>query len=321
MFVHCFTMTGNFLGKCLGKFVRCFRQRSELYLFGSSILWGQGHAPPEKIGTKVAEWIEERFGERVKLHLLAHSGALLTGDPEGGVKSCHGEVPTAWPSIMAQVRSARMPRSEKVRILIEGGINDVGGGEISNPMTAPEYLLSATEAACYGKMKEVLREISKRFPNAEIYVIGYYQILAEGAKVGEVKDMLREEGMASEEMEGDDFNFRERAVENSQRFREISDHWLAKAVKEIAVDHPGICEFVASGFEPWEGMFGMPTLVYNPWSRDAMQGRRAKHCALAIARGRTGLHCFLAATAHPNTEGTARYVSRITAAMEAAAGR
>jgi len=321
MLVRCFTMTGNFFGKCLGKIVRCFRQRSELYVFGSSILWGQGHARPEKVGTKVAEWIEGRFGERVKLHLLAHSGALLTGDPEGGVKRCHGEVPTPWPSISAQVRSAQRPHSEKVRILIEGGINDVGGGEISNPMTAPEYLLSATEAACYVKMKEVLREISNRFPDAEIYVIGYYQILADGAKTGDVKEMLREEGMPSDEMEGDDFNFRERAVENSQRFRELSDYWIAKAAKEIAVDHPGICEFVASGFESWEGMFGVPTLVFKPWSRDPMRGKRAKHCALAVARGQTGLHCFLAATAHPNTEGTARYVSRITAAMEGNAGR
>lgn len=297
-----------------------FRPGSELYLFGSSVLWGQGHAEGDKIGTRVAEWIGSSYGENVKVRLLAHSGAFLTGGPEDGARPPHGEVPSPWPSVLNQISGVAKAKSGKVRILIEGGINEVGGGRISNPTTAPEYISSATKAACYTKMKEVLGELSERFPAAEIYVIGYYQILADRARHGEVEEMLKQEGVPPGELEDGDFDFRDRAVENSRRFRELSDKWLRQAAEETGKTHAGRCEFVSSGFEEWEGMFGDPALVFNPWTRDPMRRKRARYCTLAIARGQTGLHCYLAATGHPNGEGVNRYVSQITAAMEAGAG-
>lgn len=109
----------------------------------------------------------------------------------------------------------------------------------------------------------------------------------------------------------------ERAISNSRRFRELSDHWIKLATEETAKSHGSACEFVASGFAEREGMFGDPALVFSPWMRDPMRGERALHCTVAIARSQTGLHCYLAATAHPSSEGLGRYVSQITAAMDA----
>ncbi|MEP2777673.1 MAG: hypothetical protein ABJQ93_17140 [Luteolibacter sp.] len=251
---------------------------------------------------------------------MAHSGAFLTGDPADPSKRLHGEVPSPWPSVLEQIRTAREPGGRKVRIIVEGGINEVGGGRISSPTTSARYLESATKAACYVTLGKVLTELSERFPEAEIYVLGYYQILADRAKRDEVEGLLKEEGITPGEIDEADFDLRERAVENSRRFHELSDHWIGKAVAETAAKHKGSCKFVASGFEEWEGMFGERSLVFSPWTRDAMRGKRARLCTMAIARGRTGLHCYLAATAHPNRAGMERYVSQITTAM-AGSGR
>lgn len=169
------------------------------------------------------------------------------------------------------------------------------------------------------KLKDVLGKLSARFPGAEIYVIGYYQILADRAKQVEVEQMLRGDPFPETDTNDWDFDFADRAIENSRRFRELSDHWMKLATEEAAKSHGGSCEFVASGFAEREGMFGDPALVFSPWSRDPMRSERALYCTVAIARAKTGLHCYLAATAHPNSEGLGRYVSQITAAMEARA--
>ncbi len=312
---------GKIIGKGVGWLKGFFRPRSELYLFGSSVLWGQGHAKGDKIGYRTAKWIAERFGERVKVRLLAHSGAFLTGDPDRGGRRLHGEIPSPWPSLLQQIRKAPKARSSRVRILVEGGINEVGGGRISNPTTSPEFIASATEQACGGKMREVLGELSRRFPESEIYLIGYYQILADSARRGEVEEMMEQDWVPTGKMGRDDFDPRARAVENARQFRRLSDRYLRQAAEETGRTHPGYCVFVDSGFEAWEGMFGDPALVFNPWTKDPMRKTRARHCTLAIALRRTGLHCYLAATGHPNGEGVDRYVSRITAAMDSAAGQ
>ena len=76
------------------------------------------------------------------------------------------------------------------------------------------------------------------------------------------------------------------------------------------------CIFVKSGFGRNEGMFGRPSLLFHPWSNDPMMGFRARKCTAALARRQTGLHCYLATTAHPDAAGTERYVGQILAAME-----
>ena len=247
---------------------------------------------------------------------MAHSGALLSGDPSGADVKIHGEVPFPWPSVTRQIRRAPRGRGGKVRILLEGGLNEVGGGRISSPTTSSDYISKATKDSCYTKLKKVLGEVTARFPEAEIYVLGYYQILADRATPGEVGEMLKEEGAAEEEIAGIDFDLRGKVAENSGHFRELSDRWIRAAVEEVAEGYGGSCVFVPSGFKEWEGMFGEPSLLFSPWTRDPMRSKRAKHCTVAIAKGETGLHCYFAAAGHPNEDGIARYVEGITAAME-----
>ncbi|WP_193213641.1 SGNH/GDSL hydrolase family protein [Luteolibacter marinus] len=301
--------------KLFDSFRALFRPGSDLYVLGSSILWGQGHPAAAKIDRKVAGFIGSEFEERPRVHLLAHSGALLDGDPSSPPESVHGEVPTPWPSVLAQLHAAPAPRSDRIRVLLEGGINDVGGVRISSPATPPEYLEKATERACYHDFKRLLEAVFARFPRAEVYVLGYYQILAERTVRKDVEDMLDREGLPP--VDDDDFDLAERAIGNSRLFRERSDFWLAKACREAGPS----CTFVEAGFDADEGMFGKPSLLFHPWSNDPMMGLRARKCTLALARRKTGLHCFLAATAHPNEAGIDRYVANLIGAMRETAAR
>lgn len=291
-----------------------FRPKSDLYVIGSSILWGQGHKSETKIHRKVADFIRTEFKENPSVHLLAHSGALLRGGPDLAGSEAPGEIPTKWPSVCTQIRLAPKPRSGRVRILLEGGINEVGGVRISSPNTSRKYIEEMTKQACYHDLKEVLDGLFVRFPQAEVYVLGYYQILADRVEGKDVVDMLDKTGLPPVEPD-DDYDLAERAIENSKLFRELSDHWLNKASEEASMKNGASCTFVNSGFEEGEGMFGRPTLLFHPWSKDPMMGNRAKKCVVAIAKNQTGLYCFLAATAHPNEAGVSRYVSQIIAAL------
>lgn len=299
----------------LYRFLSLFRPKSDLYVLGSSILWGQGHFPIAKIDTKIARFIESEFEERPYVHLLAHSGAVLTGDPKFASSPVSGEVPCPWPSVLAQVKMAPAPRSGRIRILIEGGINDVGGVRISSPTTSRDFIERATERACYHTFKEVLGALFARFPEAEVYVLGYYQILADRAGRKDVEEMLNREGISPIAAD-DDFDLAETAIANTRIFRERSDYWLRKASEEISTKNSGTCTFVSSGIDEKEGIFGKPSLLFHPWSNDPMMGKRARQCTIALARGQTGLHCYLAATAHPNEDGIDRYVAGLVSALK-----
>ena len=290
------------------KWLRVWQPWSELYGIGSSILWGQGLKEKWKIHARVARWLERERKERVRVHLLAHSGARLT-DGEGGGKPLHGEVPTASPTLLEQVELAPEARSGRVRVLLEGGINDVEGSRIVDPRTPAEEIRERTERAFREELPRVVEAVFGKFPNATVYLLGYYQILAEQAREGEVEELLKAEGV--ERKARDEPDLRERAVANTRVFQEESTRWL----KRLAEEAGERCVFVGSGIEPDEGMFGRDSLLFHPWSGDPMMKVRAGQCTTALLAGRTGMHCYLASTAHPNWEGARRYAERVIAAM------
>ncbi len=287
-----------------------WKPKSELYVFGSSILWGQGHLSGDKIHVKVANWLEEEGGERVTIIQRAHSGALLLASAEPEPERLHGEVPTPWPSIEKQIRTAPAPKSKRVRVLVEGGINEVGGSTILNPRTPGHAIRKAVESTCLHGLRRVLDRLSRQFPSADIYVLGYYQILADRTADREVEDLLSTEGIENPPEIAPDA-MASGAIANCRLFWRESDRCMRQATESVAAGHAGRCVFVESGFAPTEGLFGEESLLFYPWSKDAMLRQRVRHCAVAIGRRRTGAHCFLAATAHPNTRGVDRYVQSI----------
>ena len=161
-------------------------------------------------------------------------------------------------------------------------------------------------------MKTVLNRIIKKYPEAEIFVVGYYGILSDRVGGTDLREL--------QEAEGDDApgwdEYPELALKNSRLFLTESDRFLRKVAEEVDASFSGTCQFVPSGFLESEGMFGRNSLLFHPWESDPLMGVRAKKCAVAITRGQTGVHCFLASTAHPNEAGTLRYAERLIAAVE-----
>ena len=297
--------------RILRKLIRPFLPRADLHVFGSSILWGQGNRTKEKIHALVADAIEDRRWVKVRPNMWAHSGAMIRGD-DPGVR-LHGEVPWDHPSIEAQISAAPASDSDRVVVLIEGGINEVGATRIVSPSTGSDYITSETARACGEQMRTVLGELTRKFPRARVFLLGYYPIISRSAGEGEVRDFLRNEDAAEEPAQA---GFVDRTVENCRLFVSESDRHLRRVAEEANGSFKGSCVFVPSGFGDGAAMFGPESLLFPPWSGDPMFARRAGVCTSAIRKGRTGVHCYLAAAAHPNPRGCRRYAEQIIRAMD-----
>ncbi len=298
----------DLLKKLAARWVWFLRPRSELLVFGSSILWGQGILPEEKIHMIFSRWLEKEKLERVKVRLFAHSGARVLGG--GGNADLHGEIPRPEPSIIEQVKAAPAHRRRPIRILIEGGINELGGTTILNPRTPENEIRSGVEKACSRDLAIVMARVVAKYPSAEIFLFGYYHILSERVGGKDLKVLQKAEsadGGATPRWD----DYPELALRNSRIFVEESDRRLRKVAEETSASFGGSCRFVPSGFSETEGMFGRHSLLFHPWDSDPLMGTRARKCALAVARGQTGMHCFLASTAHPNEAGIQRYARQL----------
>ncbi|MFC7338023.1 hypothetical protein ACFQY0_12595 [Haloferula chungangensis] len=267
--------------------------------------------PSQKIHSLLARSIEKHSWVKVRSHMLAHSGATVCGD--GGDDHLHGEIPRDAPSIDAQVKSVKGSRSSRVTVLIEGGINEVGAVTIVNPRTTSDFIRQAVEKSCYHDMRRVLAEVARRFPKAEIFLLGYYPILSRRAEGEQIKDFLEAEGVDRDDVKNSD-DFVENAVANCRLFVAESDRHLKQAAREISAEFGRNCQFVASGFGDAESLFGRNSLLFPPWAGDPMMSLRARKCTLAITRGKTGVHCYLAAAAHPDERGAERYAEQVIAA-------
>ena len=197
--------------------------------------------------------------------------------------------------------------------MIEGGINELGGTKILNPRTTEYEIREGVEYACYRDLSVVMKRLVSKYPGAEIYLLGYYPILSDRVGGRDLKVLQETETADEGDTPGWD-DYPELALRNSRIFAEESDRQLRKVAEETDASFAGSCRFVPSGFSETEGMFGRNSLLYHPWDSDPMMGTRAKKCALAVARRQTGMHCFLASTAHPNEAGIRRYAEQLLAA-------
>lgn len=292
-----------------------WREEVEVFVFGTSILWGQGLRDEAKISSLLARHLTDVRGYRVKVHSFAHSGAHLRGGT--GVSGLHGEVPTPSPNVMEQIEAAPAARGLETIVLVEGGINEVGGSRIIDFRTETRDLAELTRSSCRDGMSGVLAEISRKFPRAHVFVPGYYSLLASDADSGQMESVydaeLRDRPAGNE-------SFVERSTGNAQLFHELSDRYLKEAVDTARDEHNLDCHFVDSGFRSANGLFGSDCLLYYPWEFDPMISLRRRECTKAIATQRTGVHCYLAAAFHPDERGARRYADQVIAAVERVLG-
>ena len=285
-----------------------------LYVFGTSVLWGQGHKRPSKMHMRLARWSRTRHGGTVRVHYAPHSGAVVLGNSTA--KRLDGEVPVPFPSIARQIRLAPPPTEAKVYVLVDGGINDVGVANIINPTFSRARLKLETAEACHRRMTTVLTQLGRKYRGFDIVVLGYYQILADrirrhARRLATLLDVLNI--CDPEDLKG--FDFVSRAVDNCKLFWQESDRQLQRAVSSVAPNIAGTVSFVSSAYTPANGIFGRDPLLFNLGDQDPQLKHRVLPCTRAILKGRTKAHCYLASIGHPNRKGVTRYLNRVKQAM------
>lgn len=155
-----------------------------MLVIGDSVMWGQGLRDEEKFSSRVKCWLQERINREVRVHVEAHSGALISGASPGpsGFSGVSGEVNLTFPTINQQLDHAIEFHKEKRTlpslVLMNGCINDVGVKNLLAASTPLEDLRARAEKACGEDMYALLQRVRNSFPEAQVLVTGYYPIVS-----------------------------------------------------------------------------------------------------------------------------------------------
>ncbi|MEF8812999.1 MAG: hypothetical protein V5A55_04175 [Halovenus sp.] len=194
------------------------------------------------------------------------------------------------------------PYAEDVDVLmLNGGTNDIELGWLNNPTRVLRPgIMNAVAKHCYHDQKTLLQKARQRFPNAIIFLVGYFPYASDWTWRKKAKAFLSAKAGSI----GNVGAVVETATDNALNFARLQAHWMRKAVSEQARvdDGPGMV-FVARGFgvvnafdapEAWS--WGAPanqTDDTGQWREDACH---AKHDSDDAA-------CIQASIGHPNTPG------------------
>ncbi len=160
-------------------------------------------------------WLEGQLTVPVTLLSYAHSGAVISAQALDGSACFTGEVPDDAPSITAQAwwaagaaplswPDASGPPSVPARdidlVLVDGGINDVGVSNILFPPPIgpdPAALSSETARCCGDRMRGLLMDVARLFPNARVVVGGYYPIVTAESDPHQIPELITVLGLAT----------------------------------------------------------------------------------------------------------------------------
>jgi len=156
----------------------------QMLVIGDSIMWGQGLRDEEKFSSRVKCWLQEKTDREVKLHMEAHSGAVISGSASAqpAFTSIDGEVNMTSPTINDQLDHAvqfyKQSQTSPALILMNGCINDFGVKNLLAASTPLEDVRTQARLNCGEKMHLLLRRVRDSFPQAQVIVTGYYPIVS-----------------------------------------------------------------------------------------------------------------------------------------------
>ena len=244
-----------------------------LLVLGDSIMWGQGLQEEEKFSSRVKCWLQEKINREVKVHVEAHSGAVISGaSAQPDFTATSGEVNLTSPNINQQLDHAIQFHKENGTapslILMNGCINDVGVKNLLAASTPLEVLRAQARKSCGDDMHVLLQRVRNSFPQAQVLVTGYYPIVslqtADNAFLRLLVKKLNNQRPEARHMT--DKEMRERLIAISEEWYKTSTASLIEAVgktnAEIAPESPRV-RFVEIQFGP-EHVFAAPdTLLWN----------------------------------------------------------
>jgi hypothetical protein len=247
-----------------------------MLVIGDSIMWGQGLREEEKFTARVKCWLEERIDREVKVHVEAHSGAVVSGNSAAKPRftAASAEVNLTYPTINDQLDSAiqfyKEDRTSPSLILMNGCINDVGVKSLLAASTPMDDLRALTRKRCGDDMYALLQRVRNSFPQSHVLVMSYYPIVspltADNAFLRLLVKKLNNQRPEARRMT--DKEMRTRLIAISHEWFETSTASLREAVNKTNASDPAQSSFpkvtfVEIQFGP-EHVFAAPdTLLWN----------------------------------------------------------
>jgi hypothetical protein len=317
----------------------------EILVLGDSIMWGQGLKEEQKFSSRVEQWIRGRLpGLEVHRHVLAHSGAQIRANPvEDAKPATHGEVPNRYPTISAQLATARAgalpphapldPRSISL-VLMDGGINDFGSKKLLDLTVNENWVREHTRTLCVDRMKELLPQVATAFPNAKIVITNYFQIVSEDSDLAVLWDLVKFWTLVDAPASAmtaplrtklsdqclafhreSTIGFREAVADtNRQLVATAKTSAPVRAVAQIdqLARSPGRVAFAEIPFGPRNAYGASKTFLFYVNEPDPAAAVRKPMCQAQVPNASPEFpNCLLAAAGHPNLEGARAYADAI----------
>ena len=207
----------------------------QMLVIGDSIMWGQGLREDEKFSTRVKCWLQQKTDREVKLHMEAHSGAVISGSVAARLPfvSSDGEVNMTSPTINEELDHAieyyEQNHASPALILMNGCINDVGVKTLLAASTPLEDVRAQARQNCGEKMQLLLQRVTSSFPQAQVIVTSYYPIVstqtADNAFLRQLVKKLNNQRPEARRMTD---------KEMRQRLVAISDEWYKTSTASLA---------------------------------------------------------------------------------------
>jgi lysophospholipase L1-like esterase len=247
-----------------------------MLVLGDSVMWGQGLRDDEKFSSRVKCWLQEKLDREVRVHVEAHSGAVISGASAGPSEfvTTDGEVNQSSPTVNDQldhaIRFYQDSHASPDLILMNGCINDVGVKNLLSASTPLESLRARAKKSCGEDMLLLLQRVKNSFPQSQVFVTSYYPIVSlltdDNAFLRLLVKKLNNQGPEAQRMS--DKEMRQRLIAISDEWYQTSTASLLEAVTKTnaAIDRdiptPPV-NFVEIEFGP-EHVFAAPdSLLWN----------------------------------------------------------
>ena len=292
---------------------------STLLVIGDSVVWGQGLLEKNKTASILAEYLG------AELKMLAHAGAKIGIRDSYTVAMPSGEVPCFFPTILQQLQDFTGDPAEVRWVLMNGGINDVEIQRVLNPMVPQFELELHTRNYCGRDLSALLQQVTSKFTNALVLVLGYYPGLSHQSRPQGVESLFSLVHGVQFAPLFDPNLFRNEIVEHCLRFWKLSTALLRGATEQVnrmAGERRAI--FVDSGMDEANAAYAPQSLLWevelhNPdQAPDEAVAERLAACELAVTGELQKQQCMLSSAGHPNVAGAAKMAEQCIKAAVAA---
>ncbi|MEZ5308932.1 MAG: hypothetical protein R2684_17440 [Pyrinomonadaceae bacterium] len=328
----------------------------QMLVIGDSLVSGQGLLEKDRFYNLVRNHLAEevfKTKRKVSLKNKSHAGARLFLQ-EDEIKALsdaeidedieyYKEVNFSFPSTTSQVETARREyEAEGVSadnvdmILMSGSLTDINASYVLNGFLNYKPLRRKIEQHCFGGMKRFLETTGKAFPNAKIFVVGYFPMLSSETPTGDMYNTILElysfprptkpflNNIATKQL----FKILQARMKKRSRiwFEESS-----KALKRAVDGHnqavgKQMAFFVPSPIPESRSYGTEDTLLWKMGkkgrSEDAMYEVRLSECPKEISKlsdvdQKFDVRiCELSGIGHPNPEGSIEYAKAINAVVD-----